>query len=117
MNAQGSLFDAPATQGAHRKKDPRTSIDAARSCDTQRQRDQILRLLDSTISGWTADELGAAMRPPVHRSTVASRLAQLRGDGLVEPWGFRPNQGGRNVQLWHRLHLRTVDVHVTGERL
>lgn len=114
---QASLFDAPPA-GRVRKSDPRTSTEAARTCDAQRQRDQILRLLGSTVHGWTADELGMSMRPPVHRSTVASRLAQLRAVGLVEPFGVRPNERGRRVQQWVlRSSARMVNVSVAQERL
>jgi predicted ArsR family transcriptional regulator len=110
---QLSLLDL-APVGAHRRRDPSSATEAAATCDAARQRDQILRLLGSTVHGWTADELGAAMRPLVHRSTVASRLAQLRSDGLCEPFGMRPNERGRNVQTWVRTYPRWITVETNG---
>lgn len=110
-----SLFDVEPV-GAHRRTDPRSSSEAAAKVDARRQRDQIMRLLGSTTAGWTADELAASMRPEVHRSTVASRLAQLRADGLCEPFGFKPNERGRNVQTWVLRTRGVVSVPV-GSRL
>lgn len=103
-------YDDPRA-GRVRKTDPRTSVEAARTCDAQRQRDQILRLLSGELFGLTPDELGDRMEPKVHRGTVASRLAQLRRDQLVEPYGARVNAIGKNVQVWFlRPQPRVVDV-------
>lgn len=108
MNAQTSLFDAPATAGRHRRTDPITSIEAGRTVNATRQRDQILRLLRGCIDGLTADELAARMHPTPHRSSVSSRLAQLHREALVEPFGVRLLPSGRRGQVW--FACRVVDV-------
>jgi len=113
---QLSLLDLPPV-GAHRRRDPRSSSEAAATCDASRQKDQIVALLATTVRGYTADELAQQMVPSPHRSVVASRLAQLRRDGLAEPWGFRENSNGRNVQIWVRTYPREVVVRVAGGRL
>ncbi len=84
--------------GGLRHSDPVTSVAAARSVDAARQRDVILAQLHEHTDGLTADDL----EPEVgtHRSVVASRLAQMRRDGLVQVVGVRANHAGRVVQLW-----------------
>lgn len=90
-----SLFDvAPA--GAVRRGDTLPSVEAARTVNAARQRDVILEELGEQDA--TADDL--AVPVGTHRSVVASRLAQLRRDGLVEVHGTRANQLGKQVQLW-----------------
>lgn len=108
--SQLDLFDAPATRGAHRRSDPATSISAARSVNTQRQRDQIMRQLLGSSEGMTADDLAAGMRPRPHRSSVASRLALMADDGLVYAFGQRVNDNHRPVQVWFARARSTVDV-------
>ena len=90
-----SLFDAGHV-GALRRGDALSSIEAARTVAASRQRDVILTSLAERDQ--TADDLAHVVH--THRSVVASRLAQLRRDGLVEVHGMAPNPFGRRVQLW-----------------
>jgi hypothetical protein len=113
-------LDSPQV-GRSRKRDAKTAKDAAATCDASRQRDQIMRLLSSHTEGLTADDLAARMHPVPHRSTVASRLAQLgpglHGENVVYPFGVRVGPTGRNVQVWFlKYGARVVDVD-TGGRL
>lgn len=101
--------------GASRKRGTVTEKQAAKTCDTQRQRDVLLRELRSTTVGRTCDELEAVTGIP--RYIAASRLGQMRKDRLCEPFGSRENQSGRMVQVWWALTVpRVVSVDV-GERL
>lgn len=93
-----SLLELTPTQGQARRNDPRSAVLAARSVDARRQRDVLLRELKATTVGRTCDELEAATGIP--RYVVASRLAQMRRFGDVEPFGLRENPHGRQVQVW-----------------
>lgn len=94
--------------GGSRKRDPRTSVEAARTCDAQRQRDVLLRELNAAFHGRTCDELEAATGIP--RYIIASRLAQMRRDGWCEPFGVRQNERGRSAQVWYVSRVVTVPV-------
>jgi hypothetical protein len=105
---QLALEYADPRAGRSRKSDPRSSFDAASSCAAQKQRDQIVRLLSGALHGLTPDELGPRMHPQVHRSTVASRLAQLREDKVVEPSSL--NSGGTTPKDPKGLHRESSNV-------
>lgn len=117
MNAQASLFDAQATQGAARKSDPRTSVEAAKKCRAGSQRARILSALQARLYGMTTGELEDELH--VVKNTIASRLKQMEEDDLVYSLGVRLNRDGNEQKIWHwrTPPAQQVDVEVKGERL
>lgn len=105
--AQPSLFDAPATRGASRRREPQTSREAARSMSGHVLRDQqafVLRVLASLAdpaNEWKATAAEVARFAlvkhyrPLQQNVAAKRLGELREKGLVREQGTRPGWTGR----------------------
>jgi DNA-binding transcriptional ArsR family regulator len=98
---QMSLLGDPVA--AVRKRDPRTSKDAAAADPSGRNHQRTLILRHLVQHGpSTADDCAKVIDR--HRSVASTRLAVLRGAGLVEKCGLTeaPDQYGR---------MRTVELH------
>ena len=101
---QPSLFDAPATRGASRASDPRTSRDAGRSMTGQVLRDQqalVLGCVGSTATAWEITTTLLRRGHRVQQNVVAKRLSELRELGLVRlTGGTRPGSSHRHQQVY-----------------
>lgn len=104
-------FNAPATRGASRRSDPRTSVDAGRSLEGQPLRDQQALVLGAVVQmgDATAFELWEHLyarfiagypRSP-KENVIARRLTELRELGMVRLTGeTRPGSSHRKQQVW-----------------
>lgn len=111
MNAQPSLFDAPATAGRSRKSDPVTSVIAGKMLPVRERQGEVLIALRhmvglgadaAEIKGWLAAEFGLDRE----RNEVASRLAELERmePPLVRKVGVKQGRRGRPVATWSLTH-------------
>lgn len=99
-----TLFDAPAAPLPVRSSDPATSRAAARRLPLRKRKAQVMHAIGwHTTGSFTADEVLDVLRvtdPRWERGWVASRLSQLKRDGLVEPVGVAVGRMGADVSTW-----------------
>lgn len=100
-----ALLDVPATRGASRAADPRTSVDAARSMSGQVLRDQqalVLRGLGHIDC--TAYEVWLRLQDDPARpkeNVISKRLGELVAAGMLEPTGrTRPGSSHREQKVY-----------------
>lgn len=104
--AQPTLFDAPVDPLPVRSTDPATSRAAARRLPLRKRKAQVMAAvgwLDTAAASFTADEVLDVLRltdPRWERGWVASRLSQLKRDGLVEACGVAAGRMGADVSTF-----------------
>lgn len=106
MTPQPTLFDAPATRGASRTRDPQTSRAAGRSMEGQPLRSQQALVLGALPGDFTAYEVAEVLWSRgrrIQQGVVAKRLGELRDLGFVRLTGAtRPGASARQCQVYRR---------------
>lgn len=97
---QGSLLDAPTTQGRTRRTDPVSSVTAAKRCRPGSQRYAIALAFRLGASHVTADQLADRDPKKSHRSAWSARLGQLVKEGRLEKGPMVPGHG-QDVLSYH----------------
>ena len=103
---QVSLWDLPVDPLPVRSSDPATSRAAARRLPLRKRKQQVMaavEFVDAAALSFTADDVLDVLRqvdPRWERGWVASRLSQLKRDGLVEACGVTVGRMGADVQTF-----------------
>jgi len=98
-----TLFDLPADPLPVRRDDPPTSKAAARMLPIKERKREViasLQRLGTRASVATIQQDMARDGSLRERATIASRLSQLRTDGLVRTAGTDVGDNGRPVTCW-----------------
>jgi hypothetical protein len=102
-----TLFDVPVDPLPVRSSDPATSRAAARRLPLRKRKAQVMHaisfLMVAAPGSFTADEVLDVLRikdKRWERGWVASRLSQLKRDGLVEACGVAEGRMGADVSTF-----------------
>jgi hypothetical protein len=101
--SQPTLFDVVLDPLPCRSADPATSRVAARMLSMKERKREVLesmQALGGTVTVWEIQADMARRGILRERPTIASRLSQLRRDGLVCKVGVRDGDAGRPVTTW-----------------
>lgn len=101
--SQLSLLELTPTQGSHRKNDPQTSVDAARSMfgDVLNNQQRLILTRLSWVLDANAYEVSKALSFRVQQNVVSRRFDDLEAMGMAERTGAkREGSSSRMGDVW-----------------